>query len=51
MEIDELRPLVLSILKEEAERLNIKRDKAHNQVLTVLTVIFILFMCFRYYNL
>lgn len=44
MEIDELRPLVVSVLQEEAKHRNAKLDKARNQTLIVLTILFVLFL-------
>lgn len=43
MDIDELRPLVLSIIEEEAKRRNDELDKLRNQTLILLTILFVLF--------
>ena len=46
MKLDELRPLVVSVLQEEAKHRNAKLDKARNQTLIVLTILFVLAIIF-----
>lgn len=51
MGVDELRPLVISILQEEAKRRNAELNKVQNQTLIILTIIFALALVVRYYNI
>ena len=46
MEINGLRPLVVSVLQEEAKHRNAKLDKARNQTLIVLTTLLVLALIF-----